>query len=206
MPRLLIAYGTTDGQTAKICDFLADEAKRLGTEVDLVQVGTRSVFPGAYDAVIVAASVYAQGHQRSVIRWAGEYAAELATVPNAFISVCLGVLQKDPQVRRDLDRIQERFVERTGWRPDQVKEVAGALKYTRYGWLKRMAMRYIAGRPGGSTDTSRDHEYTDWADLRQFVRNFLAGCREKPGTSGGSGTYNVVGYEMAARSNGTMVL
>jgi menaquinone-dependent protoporphyrinogen oxidase len=60
MPRLLIAYGTTDGQTSKICDFLADEATRLGTEVDLVRGGTRPVYPGAYDAVIVAASVHAR--------------------------------------------------------------------------------------------------------------------------------------------------
>jgi hypothetical protein len=52
-----------------------------------------------------------------------------------------------------------------------VKEVAGALKYTRYGWLKRRVMRYIAGKAGGSTDTSRDHEYTDWEDLRVFAES-----------------------------------
>lgn len=93
MPRLLVAYGTTDGQTAKICAFLGEVATQLGREVDLVEVGTRPLCPGAYDAVIVAASVHAQGHQRSV--WAREHAAELATVPNACISVCLGVLQKE---------------------------------------------------------------------------------------------------------------
>ena len=202
MPRILIIYGTTDGQTAKICYFLSSEMGRKGAEVDLVEAGTRSVEPAGHDAVVVAASVHAQGHQRSIIRWAHDHAAGLATVPTAFLSVCLGVLQKEPQVRRDLDRIQRRFEERTGWRPDQVKEVAGALKYTKYGWLKRMAMRYIAGRAGGSTDTSRDHEYTDWMDLKEFAWNFVG---ELPSEKQKVEPYKKpLRYELLARSEGTM--
>jgi|KBSSwiStaDraftv2_1062776.scaffolds.fasta_scaffold293047_2 menaquinone-dependent protoporphyrinogen oxidase len=202
MPRILIVYGTTDGHTAKICYFLASEMMRVGAEVDLLEAGTRSAEPGGHDAVIVAASVHAQGHQRSIIRWVREHEAGLTSVPNAFISVCLGVLQKEPRVRRDLDRIQERFRERTGWRPDQVQEVAGALKYTSYGWLKRMVMRYIAGRAGGSTDTSRDHEYTDWTALREFAWSFVAAL---PAPQKGIETYQRSRrYEMAARSEGTM--
>ena len=204
MPRILIVYGTTDGQTAKICYFLASEMMRVGAEVDLVEAGTRSVELAGHDAVVVAASVHAQGHQRSIIRWAHDHAAALGAVPNAFISVCLGVLQKEPKVRRDLDRIQERFRERTGWCPNRVKEVAGALKYTRYGWLKRMAMRYIAGRAGGSTDTSCDHEYTDWSDLKGFARSFVSGLPEK--RTEAPIVFRVGSYEMAARSEGTMDL
>jgi menaquinone-dependent protoporphyrinogen oxidase len=30
-------------------------------------------------------------------------------------------------------------------------------------------MKRIAKHAGGSTDTSRDHEYTDWVALEQFV-------------------------------------
>ena len=30
-------------------------------------------------------------------------------------------------------------------------------------------MRYIAYRKGGPTDTSRDHELTNWDDLARFV-------------------------------------
>jgi len=208
MPRILIVYGTTDGQTAKICYFLASEMMRLGAEVDLVEAGTRSAEPSGHDAVVVAASVHAGGHQRSIIRWAHDHAAGLGAVPNVFISVCLGALQKEPKVRADLDRIREGFQERTGWRPDQVKEVAGALKYTRYGWLKRMAMRYIAGRAGGSTDTSRDHEYTDWMDLKEFAWSFVGGLPSdtsaKPEMA--EPLKKSGWYEMSARSDGTMDL
>ena len=50
--------------------------------------------------------------------------------------------------------------------------VAGALPYTRYGWIKRMMMRRIVAKAGGDTDTSRDYEYTDWNDLRVSSRDF----------------------------------
>jgi menaquinone-dependent protoporphyrinogen oxidase len=34
-------------------------------------------------------------------------------------------------------------------------------------------MKRIARKSGGSTDTSRDHDYTDWAALDLFVQEFV---------------------------------
>jgi menaquinone-dependent protoporphyrinogen oxidase len=53
-----------------------------------------------------------------------------------------------------------------------VKVVAGALPYTRYNRLTRWAMKRIVTKAHGDTDTSRDYEYTDWNDVRQFARDF----------------------------------
>jgi len=39
-----------------------------------------------------------------------------------------------------------------------------------------MVMKWIAGKAGGSTDTSRDHEYTDWDALGRFAAEFAADC------------------------------
>jgi menaquinone-dependent protoporphyrinogen oxidase len=93
--------------------------------------------------------------------------------PTAMISVCLGIVQKDPKVWADLDGIVDRFVRQTGWQPSVVKIVAGALPYTRYGWLKRFVMRRITRKAGMETDPTRDYEYTDWEDLRLFAAGFL---------------------------------
>lgn len=180
MPRVLIVFGTTDGQTAKICYFLASELMTVGAEVELLEAGTRTADPAGYDAVVVAASVHAGGYQRPVIRWARENAGALAAKSASFISVCLGILENNPKTRLELDRILARFAERSGWWPARVKDVAGALKYTQYGWLKRMVMRYISGKAGGSTDTSRDHEYTDWDDLRMFATTLVPSSARQP--------------------------
>jgi menaquinone-dependent protoporphyrinogen oxidase len=171
MPRILIVYGTTDGHTAKIARYLAEQLRGEAAQA------SSAPDPTPYDGVIVAASVHIGDFQKSVRKWVAAHAKALEARPSAFLAVCLGVLQPEPQVRRDLERIVERFLARTGWRPAETKLVAGAVLYTRYGWLKRWVMKRIAAKAGGSTDTSRDHEYTDWAGLAEFARSFarLAG-------------------------------
>ena len=44
-----------------------------------------------------------------------------------------------------------------------------------YGFLKRLMMKKIVSdKPGGlSTDTSRDHVYTDWDEVERFAEAFL---------------------------------
>jgi menaquinone-dependent protoporphyrinogen oxidase len=177
MPRLLILYGTTEGHTAKVARFLADQLHSQGADLDLIEAGTSDPDPRDYTAVIVAASVHAGGYQKSVVRWVRAHAEALGYTPSAFVSVCLAVLQNNPKVERDLTEITDRFAAQTEWDPTCIKRVAGAIPYTRYGWLKRMVMRHIVKKAGGSTDVSRDHEYTDWEDLRAFAKAFHAMCR-----------------------------
>ena len=173
MPSALIVFETTDGQTARIARSVADRLGALGVHVDLLRArDALAADPAGYDGVIVAASIHAHRYQRATIRWAREHAATLATRPTAFLTVCLAVLEDSDKSRRELQAIKERFVRLTNWKPLQFHDVAGALLYTRYGALKRWAMRRIAAKAGGDVDTSRDYDYTDWADLQRFVARF----------------------------------
>jgi menaquinone-dependent protoporphyrinogen oxidase len=178
--RILILYGTTDGHTAKIAGFLADRLRSLGAGVDVGNAATSDPDLADYAGIIVAASVHAGGYQRSVGRWVRTHAEALRGRRTAFLSVCLGVLQQSPEVIAELSAIKGRFVARTRWTPTQFKIVAGALPYTRYGWLKRIIMRRIARKAGGATDTAHDHEYTDWHDLRAFAESFCSLCIPQP--------------------------
>lgn len=172
MARILVVYGTTEGHTAKVAGAITETLHRTGAVVDVHAADDPAPAPDGYDAVIVAASVHAGRYQRSVRKWVKAHSAALARTPAAFVSVCLGVLQHDPNVDRDLRAILDRFVAETGWRPAAVRFVAGALPYTRYGWLQRAIMKRIVGKAGGDTDTRRDFEYTDWSDLRHFAADF----------------------------------
>jgi menaquinone-dependent protoporphyrinogen oxidase len=161
---------------------IGETLHRNGAEVDVRAADDPAPAPDGYDAVIVAASVHAGHYQRSVRRWARTHAEALSHKPAAFISVCLGVLQRDAKVQHDLQAIVEEFVASTGWRPGVVKFVAGALPYTQYGWVRRLVMKRIVAKAGGDTDTSRDYEYTDWDDLRHFAADFgLKGQPLDPG-------------------------
>ena len=179
MSRILVLYGTTEGHTAKVARCLGDTLRADGQSADVLDARTAWPSPNTYDAVIVAASVHARGYQRTVRRWVHDHAQVLNDKPTAFVSVCLAVLQREPEVQRDLAAIVDRFLTSTGWHPAITKNVAGALAYSRYNWLKRWAMVRIVRKAGGDTDTSRDYEYTDWADLRTFAEEFARSLRAR---------------------------
>lgn len=182
MARILIVYGTTDGHTAKVASAAADALVADGFAVDVVEARRSAppVRPEEYDGVLVAGSIHVGGYQRAVIQWVRHHAEALNRMPTAFLSVCLAILETTPKAEKDLAAILERFLTRTGWRPELMKHVAGALPYTRYGWLKKLIMKRIAGKAGGATDTSRDYEYTDWNDLRTTVQRYGASVRGSP--------------------------
>ena len=179
MSRILVLYGTTEGQTAKVARCLGDTLQANGVSADVVEAGAAWPSPDGYDGVLVAASIHAGGYQRAVHRWVHEHAQALNDKPSAFLSVCLGILQHTPKAQEDLAEIVNRFLTATGWHPATVKQVAGALPYSKYNWLTRWTMVRIVRKAGGDTDTSRDYEYTDWADLRGFAGELARALRDR---------------------------
>jgi len=171
--RILIVYGTTEGQTAKIADWIADRLEGRGHEIKLVDSarapGTLS--PEGQDAVIVAASVHQYRHQAAVSQWVRRWRETLNAMPSLFLSVSLSAVNKDD--RPDAQKIVNRFLNETDWRPTTSRLVAGALKYSQYDFFKRQMMRLIAWREGGPTDTAKDVEFTDWEALGKEVDAFI---------------------------------
>jgi menaquinone-dependent protoporphyrinogen oxidase len=174
MRHILIVYGTTDGHTRKVAQVLAEDLRAKCCSVDIVDAAgmRRDLSPEGYDGVIVAASVHIGDYQKTVATWVRRHAATLNGMPSAFLSVSLAVVERRAQARTEIISIMERFLQGSGWRPMMTRMVAGALLYTRYGWLKRRMMKRIVEKAGGDTDTTRDYEYTDWNDLRDFACEF----------------------------------
>ena len=174
MSRVLILYGTSEGQTAKIARALAVSLNVGGIDTDVVEAGTRDPRPCHYAGVIVAGSMHVGGYQKPVAKWIRAHLAEFGNQPTAFVSVCLAVLSKQEKARDEARAIPRRFVDGLGWRPTVIKVVAGALPYSKYNFYTRWIMKRIVSEAGGDTDTSRDYEYTDWKDLREFANRFAA--------------------------------
>ncbi len=175
--KILLVYGTTEGQTRKIARFIADRLAGFGHSVqqaDSTEIAA-SLDVGAFDAIVVAASLHVGHYQSSVIHFVGEHRAALAARPNAFISVSLSAASDEPEDIESLKECVAHFVAQTGWTPRRTHHVAGAFRYTAYDFFKRWAMKYIAYRKGAPTNTHRDYELTDWDDLRQFVDSFAEG-------------------------------
>ena len=171
---VLVFYGTTEGHSAKVAAAIGATVRGEGLKVDVLDAEASQPDAEGYDAAIVVASVHKGDYQAAVRDWTRRHARALNAMPSAFVSVSLGVLQHDPKVEQDNESIRARFLEKTGWKPAAIKPVAGALMYSRYNVIERMLMKRIAAQASGDTDTSRDHEYTDWEDLAAFTRRFAA--------------------------------
>lgn len=174
MSQILIVFGSTEGQTRKIARRLADIAGTHGHQVAMLDSAADPPSVGHhYDAAIIAGSLHAQRHQAALVRFVRENSFALRRIPTAFCSVSLTAALPDAESQSRAGACAERFFRETWWRPDVTWLTAGALKYSRYGPVKKLLMRWIAKRQGGGTDTSRDYEYTDWPRLQQQMEAFL---------------------------------
>ena len=172
MTQILVAYGTTEGHTGTIAAFVADVLREQGHEVTVADVEALETIPDTCAAVILAGSVHVGKHDAQVVDFAAANLEALTSRSSAFVSVSLALVGDTAEAQK---YVQD-FEAASGWTPEQVSLVAGALLYTQYGFAKRQLMRGIAASKRGalSTDTGRDHVYTDWDAVRRFAEDFAA--------------------------------
>lgn len=169
--RVLVIYGTSYGQTAKIAHRIGEVLQRSGSAVEYCDAarGRPSLGAEQYSAIVVGASLIARGVQPPVRRFVRENLAALNRLPSAFFLVSASAGSSSPRGRQAAQRILDGFLAAEGWRPAASASIAGAINYTRYGFLLRWYMKRASAMHGGSTDTSRDHEYTDWGQVERFA-------------------------------------
>jgi menaquinone-dependent protoporphyrinogen oxidase len=166
MSRILIVYCSRHGHTALIARRLAECVQGSATEVvvrEVADAGGLDVHD--FDAVIAGGSVHMERHDERLVEWARRHATSLNRMPSGFFSVSLTAVGDAGAARAYADR----FEEDTGWFPARTVCLAGALQYREYSLLTRQMVRQIASAKGLPTDTSRDHAFTDWADVERFA-------------------------------------
>jgi menaquinone-dependent protoporphyrinogen oxidase len=179
MQPVLVAYATTEGHTRKVAEFIAQRLRIRGHRVDLVDVtmpAAQAVTP-VYQAAFIGGSVHYDRHQGALVHFVRCNRAWLNALPSAFFSVGLAMVHPAAGGRAHVQQCTEDFLVATGLQPRVVRSVAGALKYSRYDFFKRMVERMLHQDLEGAADTAHDHEYTDWADVEAFVDEFLAAAQ-----------------------------
>lgn len=181
--KVLLLYASRHGHTRRVAEFLAGALSKRGWEPELRDVASDPVAPlSEYAGAILASPLRMGRHAKRLVSFARRHHRALAALPSAFVSVSLTQstvesATADAETRRqayeDLSIALGDFIEATEWHPRDTVRVAGALAYTRYNWFVRWMMKRIAKSQGGSTDTSRDHVYTDWDALERFAILFV---------------------------------
>jgi menaquinone-dependent protoporphyrinogen oxidase len=172
MSRILIAYASSYGQTRKIAKAIAEALRHNGHVVELADAFAGTPPPVEdYEAVILGSRLQFGAHARPILAYIASNRAALADVPSYVFSVSMsaaGATSPDPQ-----GYLEKLFVE-TRWRPRAAIAIAGGLPYRNFGPILRFVMKRISQRGGHATDTSRDHEYTDWAQVQRFAASIAA--------------------------------
>lgn len=173
--RVLVCYGTTEGQTRKIAEFVEQVLSDEKAEVRMIDASSDDTAEiDDFDAAIMLGSVHIQRYQTPLVHRVTDWHEALNRIRSAFISVSLSAAGDDPEDLAGLDKVAGDFFQKTGWTPDKVLQAAGAFRFTRYDFFKAWAMRLIARQKGQKIDTKGDTEYTDWDAVRDFVRDFVA--------------------------------
>ena len=174
--KIAIIFGTTEGQTQKICQFAMDALTAEGHSVALMPAAAAAgVTLDAFDAAILGASVHAGRYQSDLVAFAKAHAEELNGLSKSlFISVSLAAAGNDPDDLAGIALIARHFRDETGWSPERTEQVAGAFRFSEYDFLKYWAMRWIEAQKDPASKPGEDREYTDWESLRQNLHDWTA--------------------------------
>jgi menaquinone-dependent protoporphyrinogen oxidase len=171
--KVLVAFHSEEGQTATIADRIAGVLRDRGNHVELAPVEDAPAPPG-FDAVVLGDPIYVGRHSRAMVKFLRQHVDTLNRMPSAFFQVSMTSAKADEEHAGVAHGLVDDLLDDTGYDPDLVAMFAGALMYTRYGWIKRHVMHAIAKREGDDTDTTRDYYYTDWGAVDEFAAHIAA--------------------------------
>ena len=173
--RFLIVYATSYGQTAKIAGRMADLLMASGEAVTLVNACNhpRDFHAGEFDGVIVGGSIIGGRHHRALVRFVRAHRVLLNAIPSAFFSVSGSAASPLETERAKARQLVDQFLDTAGWQPVRTETIGGAMSYTKYNPFLRWVVKRASKAAGGPTDTSRDHEVTDWSQVERFVQAFV---------------------------------
>jgi menaquinone-dependent protoporphyrinogen oxidase len=94
--------------------------------------------PAGYDIVLIGASLHAHKYQSSIFHYVKEYSGTLNKMKCGFFSVSLAAASENKESWRELEEITTTFLKETGWKKPDIEQVAGALLYTKYDFLRKL--------------------------------------------------------------------
>ena len=182
MASVATIYGSSEGQTEKVADRIAEELGTRGHETTTVNVKEAdSVNLANFDAVLVGASIHTGRHQKAVRKFIIANRDVLVTRPTGFFQVSGSSGDESEAGEAAAIGYLDEFIDATDWRPDRIGLFGGAFRFSEYGFLMRAVMKRIVKKKHPELDPSQDIEFTDWEDVTAFANEFATFVEERLG-------------------------
>jgi menaquinone-dependent protoporphyrinogen oxidase len=171
--RILVAFGTSEGQTRKIAETIAARLRDLGHDAHLFDTAgsPADLDVDSYDKIIVTGSVHQTRHPESVEDLVTAKLPELQKKPTLFLSVSLSAAF--PEGLPEAQSYVDAFLADTGWTPTRSLLVAGALRYSEYDYFQAQVIEHVVLKGRKIEGSQENLEFTDWAALSRNVESFV---------------------------------
>ncbi|WP_233558067.1 menaquinone-dependent protoporphyrinogen IX dehydrogenase [Alginatibacterium sediminis] len=167
--KLLVIYSSIEGQTLKIAKHLVSQ---LGVEqqADFIALDDLAAQHNIhdYDSVLIGASVRYGKFRPNLYKFLAKHQQVLESMPVAFFGVCL-TARKPEKSTPTTSVYMKKLNLNAVWMPELQAVFAGALLYSKYNFWQTKIIQLIMRITGGSTDTSKDIELTDWSKVDKFA-------------------------------------
>lgn len=179
---MLLVDGTRDEHAQRVVRRVACLARAYGHVVDVLDEPetVEAIDLEGVEGVVLVSSPRLGRHSPLVRSFVARNTELLRCTPSALVAVSLWAAWPGRWYRGATRRHVNRFLHQLRWRPGRLALVPGALTYTRYGPLRRALLQRVLAPAAGETDTTRDHEFTDWASVDRFTELFLGGLGVPP--------------------------
>jgi len=168
MAKILLLYSTTDGHTIQICDRIKGVLEGEGNTVEMRDLKVEpDLQTGAFDKVVIGASIRYGKHQPLVNDFIQRNQAVLEAHPNAFFSVNV-VARKPEKNTPETNPYLQKFLKKIDWQPQHLAVFAGRIDYPSLGPFDRTMIRFILWMGKGPTDPTGTFEFTDWDKVDEF--------------------------------------
>lgn len=177
--KIAIYFSTHYGQTRTIAYYMKEKLSKVpGVKIvtEVYEINKKSPIENLakdVDYIFIGSPVYRGNFLKYFVKWVRDHKSALTAKKTAFFSVSLNAIDKRPECRIEDEKLIRKFINLTGWTPDYVASLGGALNYVSYNWFIRIIMKKISSAAGGPTDTTKNFELTDWAAVDSFLNTVL---------------------------------
>lgn len=136
--------------------------------------GLRSLREGVdwskHDFVLCGFPVVYGTYHPNVYEFVRNNCTELDRKPNAMFNVT--VVARTPfKATVEGNRYMQKFLERSPWRPRDLKCFAGKIDYPHLNLFDKKCIQLIMKITNGPTDPSMCIDFTDWEDVKQYAKH-----------------------------------
>ncbi len=172
MKRVALVVYSHHGHTKKVAEVLARQFNSFGIEADIYNLSDGeepdSKVIQKYSSVIIGGPVYYGEYPEQLLDWVAYHRELLLRTRLCFYSVGLHAVGRGIRSNKAAESTIDRFLYLTDVKAESTASFAGCLPYTKMKLIPRKLAACVAKLHKCPTDTTQDHELTDWDQVEQF--------------------------------------